>query len=236
MIAQDHVLCVRSNRDYLKYQSKINRMKSLVRITSISLLKPRIVLQSKYDLTTFIEWRDNSNVNIIYNNLPVIQSPMRDFNRRSQRVIFVGNLSDRKKFKRFVEIANACSGQKIQFEAYGIPVWMTSSNVKCHGYVDGYEKYRNVSLLINLSSVDSFPNTIFEAIAHSVPIKSEILPILDELNFPSNTFLERGSAELIAANITDLLSNREAYDSLLISQKAATENLRFNWEEKILNC
>jgi glycosyltransferase involved in cell wall biosynthesis len=236
IIGQDHVLCVRSNREYLKYLSPVRQFLSVVRIFCISVLKPKIVLQSNYDFSTFPEWKNNPNVAVIFNDLPDFSVPITQHTKKHKRVIFVGNLSSRKQYKLFVEIAKAKTVPELLFEAYGIPVELSDIDVTCHGFVEGREKYHDAHLLVNLSTVDSFPNTILEALSSSVPVKSVALPILEELSFPQETYLSQVDAKSAIEEIEVLLFDREKYNDLLSAQMAVIEVLRFDWENRILSC
>jgi len=108
---------------------------------------------------------------------------------RSLRVLWVGRISEEKRFEWFLDVAEQCPD--ILFEVVGLPRIHSTygsslmkraagiHNVKMHGYVPYQEMsrfYQPCSILCCTSAYEGFPNTFLEAWAIGMPVVSTFDP------------------------------------------------------------
>jgi glycosyltransferase involved in cell wall biosynthesis len=107
----------------------------------------------------------------------------------SLRVLWVGRISEKKRFEWFCDVAERCPdipfdvvGTGVPGSSYARPLLVRAAglaNVKMHGYAPYVEMptyYRNCHVLCCTSPYEGFPNTFLEAWAQGIPVVSTFDP------------------------------------------------------------
>ena len=231
----DHSLCIRMNLDYLNYFNIKSRYICLLRINLIAKLNPFIIFQSNYDKNSFNKFFDNKKNKVIYNDFNGNYKTFNVNNHKSKKIIFVGSDEPRKKLCSFVKLANNAQHYDYKFLIYSDSKRKNSNNITYCGYVTDESMFNDAFLLLSLSCSDSFPNVILESIKYGVPVLSVRLPILEELDFPSLSYINDDKYLNNIRKINYLKNNYSAYKNLFDSQFKLLNKLSFDWEYNIIN-
>ena len=223
------------NLDYLNYFNIKNRYISLLRIILIAKLNPFIIFQSNYDKNTFNKYIDNSKNKVIYNDFSVNCKNLILIIIKVKKLFLSVRDEPRKKLSSFVKLANSAQQYDYEFFIYSDSKKDNTNNITYCGYVTDESKFNDVFLLICFSCSDSFPNVILESITSGVPVLSVRIPILEELDFPSLSYLNDEKHLHNIKKINYLKNDYCAYKNLFDTQFKLLNKLSFDWEYNIIN-
>ena len=235
----------------LNYNFENNYLKIKNKIIKFLILKTykfadKIITNSNktsLDLSKYIQKR----VFTIYSKSIYKIKPFKKKQLKNTRILWIGRFSKEKSFNTLISAINILKNEKIIVKVLSNSENMheylkkirnlnLENNFKFFGYKDNLTKYFNSSnLYISTSFYESFPNSVVQAINHSLPIiSSRSHGGINDLmkNNYSGVFFKTNNPKDLAKKILDFINNQKIYNNYAFNAHKNLKKFEFDKIEK----